>query len=172
MACNTSLSAIIKSCDNNVGGLIKFYIAPTEFVTGVTATTGTVTSIAMSGASKFVEFEFNKNSASYTDEAAISLENGSTYYTETITLKLPRREVAKRNAIALIAAGQRPLKIIVKDQNGLYWYAGYQNSVNLSALAGGSGAAKADGSSYDLTFLGEEPSQMYEVLEAAVALVI
>ena len=163
MACNTSLTSILKSCDNNTGGVSKFYIAPAEFVTGTTVSAGTVSAISMSGSSKFVEYQFNKNTANYTEEAAISLENGSTFFTTTVTLSIPRREVAKRNSIALVAAGQRDLKIILKDGNGLYWYVGYANSANLTALGEGSGTAKGDGSKYALTFVAEEPELMYEV---------
>ena len=173
MPCNTSLTSILKSCDNNTGGVTKFYIAPTEFVTGNTLSTGgTITAITMSGSSKFVEYEFNKNTANYVEEAAISLENGSTFYTTTVTLSIPRREVAKRNALSLIAAGQRDLKIILKDGNGLFWFVGYANSSNLTGLGEGSGTAKGDGSKYSLTFLAEEPVMMYEVSAAAVASVI
>lgn len=163
MACNTSLTSILKSCDNNIGGLTQILIAPAEFVTGTTESNGTITTIGMSGASLFVEYQFNKNSANYVEEAAIDLTNGSTFYTTTTTLTIPRREVAKRNSIALIAAGQRDLKLILKDGNGIYWYMGYSNSSNLSGLGEGSGAAKADGSKYALTFLAEEPDQMYEI---------
>lgn len=169
MACNTSLTSILKSCDNNVGGLTTFLIAPEEFVTGTTVTAGTVTAINMSGSSNFVEFQFNKNSASYTEEAAIDLTNGSTYYTETVTLTIPRRDVDKRNAIALIASGQRNLKILVKDGNSIWWFVGYTNSANLTALSEGSGAAKADGSKYTLTFVAEEPELMYEVDSTIIA---
>lgn len=168
MACNTTLTSILKSCDNNTGGVVKFYIAPEEFVSATTVSNGTITGITMSGSSNFVEYEFNKNSANYVEEAAISLENGSTYYTTTVTLTLPRREVAKRNSLALIAAGQRNVKIILKDGNGLYWYVGYANSANLTGLGEGSGTAKADGSKYSLTFIAEEPELMYEVDSAII----
>jgi len=169
MACNTSLTSILKSCDNNTGGVVKFYVAPEEFVTGTTLTAGTITVIGMTGSTKFVEYQFNKNTANYIEEAAISLENGSTFYTTTVTLSLPRREVAKRNSLALIAAGQRNLKIILKDGNGLYWYVGYANSANLTGLGEGSGTAKGDGSKYSLTFIAEEPEMMYEVSESIIA---
>jgi hypothetical protein len=123
----------------------------------------------MSGSNKFVEFEFNKNTANYVEDGTISLENGSTFFSQTVSLVIPRREVAKRNSIALIAAGQRDLDIIVKDSNGLFWYIGYANSANLTALGEGSGTAKADGSKYSLTFLAEEPEMMYEVNSAIIA---
>jgi len=172
MACNTSLTSILKSCDNNTGGVVKFYIAPSEFVTSTTVSAGTVTAISMSGNSKFVEYQFNKNTANYVEEAAISLENGSTFFTTTVTLSIPRREVAKRNSIALVAAGQRDLKIILKDGNGLYWYVGYANSANLTALGEGSGTAKGDGSKYTLTFVAEEPELMYEVKSSIISALI
>jgi len=168
MACNTSLTSILKSCDNNTGGVTKFYIAPSEFVTGTTQANGTITAIGMSGASKFVEYQFNKNTANYVEDAAISLENGSTFYTTTVTLSIPRREVSKRNSIALVAAGQRDLKIILKDGNGLYWFVGYANSANLTGLGEGSGTAKGDGSKYSLTFIAEEPELMFEVNSAII----
>ena len=169
MACNTSLTSILKTCDNNTGGVTKFYVVPSEFVTGTTQSAGTITAISMSGSANFVEYQFNKNTANYVEEAAISLENGSTFYTTTVTLSIPRREVAKRNSLALIAAGQRDLKIILKDGNGLYWYVGYANSANLTGLGEGSGTAKGDGSKYALTFIAEEPELMYEVDSTIIA---
>ena len=172
MSCNTSLTAILKDCSNNIGGVLKFYIAPSEFVLATTASTGTITAISMSGTSKFVEYQFNKNSASYVEEAGISLENGSLFYTTTATLTLPRREVAKRNSIALVASGLRDVKIIMKDANDLYWYCGYQNSANLTGVGEGSGVAKGDGSKYLLTFLAEEPEMMLEVQASVIAGII
>ena len=172
MSCNTALTSILKGCNNNIGGLAAFYIAPSEFVTGSTVSAGTVTAVNMSGATKFVTFEFNKNGGNYIEAAPISLENGSTYFEITVNLTIPRREVAKRNAIALLAAGQRNLDIIVLDQNGLYWYIGYANGANLTALGEGSGVSKADGSKYSLTFLAEEPELAYEVTSGIIANII
>ena len=172
MPCNTSLTSISKGCSNNIGGLTNVYLAPAEFVTGTTVTSGTVTTISMSGASKFVQYELNKNTANYVEAGTISLENGSTYFETTLTLSIPRREVAKRNSIALVAAGQRDLKIIVKDANGLYWFIGYANSANLTATGEGSGTARADGSKYSLTFLAQEPELMMEVDPSIIAGII
>ena len=172
MSCNTILSGIIKGCDNNMGGISNFYIAPSEFVTGTTESGGTISAINMSGATKFVEFVFNKNTGNFTVEAAIDPVNGSTYFNQTINLVIPRRDVDKRNAIALIASGQRDLKIIVKDANGLYWYFGDQNSCMLTAVGDGSGTAKSDGSKYSLTFLAEEPEMEYEVDSSIIAGII
>lgn len=163
MACNTTLTSIIKGCENNIGGLTNIYLAPIELIISSTETAGEITTIDMEIGSQFEEYTFNKNSASYVEEAGIDLTAGSTFYTTTLTLTIPRREVAKRQSLALVSAGQRDLAIIMRDGNGLYWYMGVAEGANLTALGEGSGAAKADGSKYALTFLAEEAEAMPEV---------
>lgn len=164
------LTEILKGCDNNLGGIRKFYITAQENVTAVTQSgSGFITAITLAGGTTFVEYEFTKNSSNYVEEGSFSLENGSTYYSVTTTLSIPRREQDKRNSIMLIAAGHQDLAIIMLDQNGLAWYQGLVNGANLTAQGEGSGTAKADGSKYSLTFLSEEPEMMNEVDPAIIA---
>ncbi len=174
MACNTPLTSIVNLCSgNNVGGLINIYIAPAEFVSATTTNaSGVITGITMSGSATFTKFEFNKNSANYTEVASISLENGSTFYTTTLTLKIAKRDSTKRASIALLTSGQRNLYTVITDANGSLWFQGYTNYANVTGNGGGSGAAKADGSSYELTILSEEPDMMPGVTQAALTAVI
>lgn len=163
------LTGIPKGCDNNLGGIKKFYITAFDNVTSIGLTgSGEITSIGLTGGT-FVEYEFNKNSSSYTEEAQISLENGSTFYTVTTNLVIPRRELAKRNALLLTAAGQQDLAIIIQDANDIYWLQGETNGANLTANGDGSGTSKADGSKYALTFVSEEPSLMRTIDPTIIA---
>jgi len=169
ITCNC-LDEILRGCDNNIGGLKAAYFLPfNEVLTiGATAGDGLVTSMTIGTACDgFVAYEFNKNSSSYTEEAAIDLVNGSTFYTVMTNLVIPRRDVDKRNALALVAAGQQDLAIILLDNNGIYWLQGKENGANLTAQGDGSGVAKADGSKYTLSFMSEEPEQMY-VIDPAI----
>jgi hypothetical protein len=100
----------------------------------------------------------------YTEEAAIDLVNGSSYYTQTITLMFHRREAAKSKAIKILGEGQRDLALVVGDANGKYWYF---PTAQLTAVAEGSGTAKADGSKYSITFVAENENLAYEV-DAAI----
>ena len=173
--CCTTVSALLKTCDNNLGGLKKAYIINMCDVTGTTAnggiviSSGTVTSLGLASGAAFAEFQFNKNTSNYVESTPISLENGSTYHTVTISLTIPRREAAKREALQLITAGQPDLMILLEDANGLVWLAGLDNGCNLTANEGGSGTAKADGSNYILTLMAEEPEAMPTVDAAVVA---
>lgn len=157
MACD-NLTSILKSCSpgGNLGGVKAIYIAASEDVSGTTITNGIITAITMSGSAKFQKFEFNKNSANYVEDSPSDLTVGSTVVTQTITLTLAKRDAAKRAAIAIATEGQRNLKVIVLDYNGIYWLFGYENDVNITNVTGGSGSAKTDANAYVITLVGEE----------------
>jgi hypothetical protein len=169
MAVCNSLTSILKSCDNNAGGVVKFYIAPADYVTGYTASAGVITAATMSAGTTFVEYEFNRGTSNFTEETTINLQNGSTFYNQTISLQLARREAAKRQSLLLIASGQPDLTVIVKDSNGIYWAFGFtEDKVNLTGNAGGSGTAKGDLNGYTLTFSCEAAEPAYEIDDAVV----
>lgn len=170
MACVLLTGGIAKNCDNNLGGVTKVYITDFENVTGVTAASGEISAFTMASGTQFYEFEFNKNTSSLAENAIVSLENGSLFYEQIVTLVIPRREVAKRNVLKLLM--QKELAVIVKDQNGLYWYVGEANGANITELPSTSGTAKGDANAYTLTIRAEEPEQAQEVDEAAVTAVI
>lgn len=170
--CNT-LESILKNCDPNTGGVTKIWLnnghiydgAPTfdadQLVTGATFVTG---------ATSWVEFQFNPNTSSFAESATVDLTNNTTFYTQTITLVLARREAVKRKALLQIANGQPTLTAIVKDSNGLYWLFGsLDDKLYMTGNEGGSGTAKADANGYTITLTCEDAKPAFEV-DSAVAL--
>lgn len=159
MACNT-LTSILKSCDNNIGGITSIYINDQDAITGPIVVTDWVVTDFGTLVDQFVPFEFRRNTGMYTEEAAIDLVNGSSFVTQTITLIFHRREASKSKAIKILGEGQRDLALVVGDANGKYWY--FANA-QLTAVAEGSGTAKADGSKYSITFVSEAENLAFEV---------
>jgi len=154
MACVSFSGGISLNCENNIGGLTKLYLTDFDNIISYTETGGTVSSITMATASKFYEFEFNRNSATYQEDLVKSVEAGSALFEQTITVTIPRRDVKKRNTLALLT--QRDLAAIVKDSNGYFWYPGREEGVYLLESTSTSGTTKADGSNYVITLRGEE----------------
>ena len=152
MAHCTALNAITKSCDNNVGGITNVWIYDADHVTSIVDSAGSITSMTLATGESGEAFAIKRNTSNFTEEAAIDLVNGSTFITQTINLMFHRREAAKSYAIQILGEGQRDLTIVLKDANGLYWVF---NDIQLSAVSEGSGTAKADGSKYSVTFVGE-----------------
>jgi len=172
MACE-ALETIVKSCDNNSGGIEKIWINQQDNIDNFTldgTNTWTINDINLvAGAPDYTAFEIRRNTGSYTEDAAIDLVNGSSYVTATINLLFHRRDQDKSQAIKILGAGQQYLNAIVKDMNGKYWYFPF---LQLSAVGEGSGTTRADGSKYSVTLLSENDYLAYEIEEAAVNAVI
>ena len=172
MACE-ALETIVKSCDNNSGGIEKIWINQQDNIASIDlddTNTWTIDAITLAGgAPDYTPFEIRRNTGSYTEDAAIDLVNGSSYVTATISLMFHRRDQDKSQAIKILGAGQQYLNAIVKDMNGKYWYFPY---LQLSAVGEGSGTTRADGSKYSVTLIAENDFLAYEIEEAAVNAVI
>mgnify|MGYP007019976614 CR=1 FL=1 len=82
MACE-ALETIVKSCDNNSGGIEKIWINQQDNIDTFTldaTNTWTIDAITLaSGAPDYTAFEIRRNTGSYTEDAAIDLVNGSSY---------------------------------------------------------------------------------------------
>jgi hypothetical protein len=159
MANCTALEGILKSCDNNIGGIRTVWLWDMEDQNsiGENTTNWEITSLDVTGTSSPAsfqgeEFQFIRNGSNYTEEATIDLANGSTFTTVNLNLMFTRREADKSKSIMLLAEGQRYLGGLVLDSNGIYWV--FQD-LQLSASTEGSGQAKADGSKYNVTLMAE-----------------
>ena len=172
MACE-ALETIVKSCDNNSGGIEKIWINQQDNISSIAldaTNTWTVETITLAGgAPDYTPFEIRRNTGSYVEDAAIDLVNGSSYVTKTISLMFHRRDQDKSQAIKILGAGQQYLNAIVKDMNGKYWYFPF---LQLSAVGEGSGTARADGSKYSVTLVSEDDFLSYEIEESAVTAVV
>lgn len=171
MACNTLLE-ILKSCDGNLGGIVKAWFNNGDAIDmdSVTIANGVVTAATLDiTAAEFVEFQFNPNTSNYAETSPIDLVTGSTFYEQVITIVLNRREAAKRQRLLLIADGQPELTVIIKDSNNLYWIFGLNDDkVYLTANDSGSGTAKADANNYTLTFTCQDSQPALLIDDAVV----
>jgi hypothetical protein len=166
MSCQ-ALENILKSCDNNSGGIYGIWINQQDEVASITPTDPSagagwsITGITLQATPVLFEnFYIRRNTSNFTEESNIDLVNGSSYVTQTINLMFHRREAAKSRAIKILGAGQQYLTAIVLDANGLYWYFPY---LQVSATGEGSGTTRADGSKYAVTLMAENEYLAYEV---------
>ena len=164
MSC-TTLETITKGCDNNIGGITSILVNDMDNLGTIVQANWVVSSFGTL-VDEFVAFEFKRNTGNYTEEVAADLINGSSFTTGTVTLMFHRREAAKSKAIKVLGEGQRDLALVVGDANGKYWY--FPNA-QITAVSEGSGAAKADGSKYSVTFVAEYENLAYEVNSALIA---
>ena len=159
MACN-EIESIIKSCDNNTGGIYSAYIGDMDDIATIVENQATwsVTTMTLAALTPALAFYFKRNTSNYTDEVASDLVAGSSFATSTIKLVFHRRDADKSKAIKILGEGQRYLYVVIGDANGLFWYFPY---MQLTANTGGSGTARADGSNYNVTLVGQNEFTAY-----------
>jgi len=173
MACQ-ALEAILKSCDNNSGGIYGIWINQQDEIASITPTNPSagagwdITAITLQAPPVLFEnYYIRRNTSNFTEDSTIDLVNGSSFVTSTINLMFHRREAAKSRALKILGAGQQYLAAVVLDANGNYWYFPY---LQVSATGEGSGTARADGSKYSVTLIAENEFLAYEVTMSTAAL--
>jgi hypothetical protein len=174
MDCNLLNGGITKGCDNNVGGIRKLWLKEKSAIEDAThgSPIKRISAINMvDAADKFYLFEFGKRSGSNYTQVTTTADTGSTVCVQTITLILARREQAKRDILLLLGKGKE-LVAIIEDSNGLFWYFGEYEGLEMTENNGGSGAQKTDLNGYTLTFIASEPEEACEVTSAGVEAVI
>jgi hypothetical protein len=159
MACNT-LTTISGTCGNNAGGISELYLWDMDDNVATASTFSTTTftwtaydiTAGTTGSNPPIAYIFNDKASNFTEETVVSLENGSTYNTQTVNLVFNRRSAAKSASIHLMGEGQRKLGALIKDANDTYWLI---EDLQLTATGEGSGTVKGDGSKYTVTLTAE-----------------
>ena len=170
MACNQTLSGLVKDCSPSMGGITEVLLANREDVSAVTADSGKVTEITMASSAKFKRYTFARNTGSMTSTYTIDQASGVRYVTTDLLLQFNRMETAKRVEISVLAVND--LVAIVKDANGIYWYLGYDEPVNASAGDGQTGTARGDANRYTITLQDNSKEMPMEVDSTIVAALI
>ena len=171
MACTTYLTGFSTSCGSNLPSIKKLYIGTFESSTFtytyqqnsesqdvldadgnkiIEAVSGAT---LKSGADKWVEFQFRKNSSSMDTEMTVN-DNGSHYYTNSATCTFAKIENSKRLALQSVASGE--CSMIIVDSNNQTWLVGADNPVSLTTLSGSTGTAIGDSNQYSVTLSADE----------------
>ena len=139
-------------CTDNVGGIKAFYVAnyTADLRTNATFTAGEITALA----TPVPVFKYELKSASnLSEETAKSVENGTTFTTQTLTAILQKQDSALLNELKLMSHG-RP-QIIVEDYNGNFLLMGLDHGCGVS-YSGTTGSSMGELNGYTLTAVATE----------------
>lgn len=170
MACNQTLTAILKDCSPSMGGILETYFANKEDVAEVTLTEDMVGRIEMADGKKFVKFQFAKNTGSMSSTYTIDPTTGVRYVTTDLVLVFNRMETSKR--VAITALAQNDLVAIVKDANGKYWFLGYNDAVTATTGDAMTGTARGDRNGYSVTLQDNSHEMPFEVDPEIIATLV
>lgn len=154
-------------CRDSVGGMKAVLFIEIDNVTAVTSASGSVSAIAKANNKRFWKYNLIRATASVEEAFNDSTENGTSFYTQTLSIILNKMQAATRNEIILLA--QNRLLAVVEDRNGKYWLYGKENGLIRSGGKAGTGTAFGDRNGYELTFVGEEGVMALEVASGIIA---
>ena len=141
-------------CKDTLGGITKAYIGQWN-ATGEDAI-GTVTANNISDAEASIqmyEYEVNRNTSNFQQTINGSAENGTVYYTQTLTLEFAKPDAGLAGEIENLA--QANLFIVVVDRNGTGWAFGHERGADLTGGTFDTGTSLGDKANFSVTFTAE-----------------
>jgi hypothetical protein len=166
MPCALSQGYVL-DCKDSLGGMTEVLFIAKADVTATTEASGVITAITKAAGKRFYKYELVKETANFVENINASVENGTVFYQQELTIVLNKLQANTRNEILLLA--QSLLVAIAKDNNGKYWYLGKNNGLDITAGNSGTGTAIGDRSGYTLTFTGKEAALSPEVSSSIIA---
>lgn len=174
MECNSiTLYGIQRDCSANMGGIQKVWMILKSDVTGSTITgqededstndivDGKMTALTLKSGAKVHAFNFRKGAASMTSNLQKDDTAGSYFWETDLVMNFQRMETAKRSAVMALTLAEACA--IVLDNNGIYWFLGYDEYLSATAGTGETGTAKTDANQYTVTLQDSSLSLPYEI---------
>ena len=149
------VEGVTLDCRQGAGGVDKIYLTEWANVASVTSASGSISAIGMNSGKKFWEVQLEMEVAQFNEDASVSIENGTTFYAQTLTFSVYKMTAKNRNIVRLLT--QNRLAVIVKDMDGVFRLAGETRAMHLTASASTTGKASGDKNGYNITLTGKEP---------------
>jgi hypothetical protein len=150
MACNLSAGRN-EVCKESVGGIQGVYFI--NFTTGSFTKNGNGEVTAVPSGSTLYYYEL-KGTSAYTETVNTSRENGTTFFSQELTLNLKKLTNEMTTQLKLMSYG-RP-QIIVWTMNGDALLVGEKEGADVTAGTIQTGGAMGDLYGYSVTFTGQE----------------
>ena len=151
MACNLSAGRN-EVCKDSIGGLTAVYFL--NYTSGSFTKNGSGEVTAVPSGSVVYKYELKGNS-SYTETVNSSRDNGTTFFSQELTLNLKKLTNEMTTQLKLMAYG-RP-QIFVQTMQGDTLLVGEREGADVTAGTIQTGAALGDLYGYSVTFTGLEP---------------
>jgi hypothetical protein len=148
-------------CKDSLGGIVEVYFMASQDVASYTVSGGVMTALTKDTGKRFYKYELVKATSNFVENINASVENGTIFYQQELTVVLNKLQVNTRNEILLLA--KNLLVAVAKDNNDKYWYLGLTRGLDITAGSSQSGTAEGDRSGYTLTFTAKEPELAPEV---------
>lgn len=152
MACSLTVTGRSLPCRDALGGVKQVWIG--EWSDGLWEDVASGEIADSSEALTLHDFVSPKNSSSLTQTVNSSVENGTVFYTQVLSLVLNKPVADDITEIQNLGKGR--LAIVVQDNNDNYFVLGHTRGCELTGGSVATGTAIGDLNGFTLEFTGEE----------------
>ena len=150
-----------------MGGIKEVYIVKKDSITEVTLSENQISAITMADSAKWSTYKFRKGTSQFTSTMTTDDAAGTMSFETVLALQFSKQDTAKR--LEIMALCMDEVAVIVLDNNGKYWYLGYDNPVTATAATGQSGTAFGDFGGYNVELTDNSKELPFEVTAEAIA---
>ena len=160
-------------CRENVGGIQAIWLIDTRNLydasgnTRVTESSGTVTAMTKATGTRFYKFEVPRGTAVASTNMTGSMENGTVFYTHSLTFPINSRTATVRNIITTLAKNR--LTFVTLEMDGVYRMYGQGYGLMMDSTTNSSGTAPGDRNGAELVFSSMEISDFLVVSSSVAA---
>lgn len=154
--CEAILNGINRTCDTNIGGVARFWLADKGKVQGSIQTEdGKITAIGAKA--NWFEYQVRDETSTVSWAGVEGIGGTVAYWNYTVTLVIDRHDSTKSKEVDELR--KAPLVLIFEDGNGMKWMLGADRGLIMKAsTAGEFGTAFTDQNKYTLTFESAMPT--------------
>ena len=159
-------------CRESVGGIQAIWLISNANLydasgnSRVTESSGTVTAMTKATGTRFYKFEVPRGTAVASTNMTGSMENGTVFYTHSLTFPINSRTATVRNIITTLAKNR--LTFVTLEMDGVYRMYGKGYGLMMDSTTNSSGTAPGDRNGAELVFSSMEIDD-FLVVSASVA---
>jgi len=168
MSCPITLSGMPLEC-KNIGGIKTVYIIDRSKVLNVAIDpiTEVISGITLSGTTKFSTYEMQPQTSNLSSKTTNSVENNTSFIESTINLVFSKMTATRRLELKALRLGQ--MAVIVRDNNDVYHYLGYDYPVEMQDSTNQTGTAFGDASGYNVNLIDRSFDEPYTVSSTIIS---
>ena len=152
MACSITINGRAFPCKTGIGGIKRVWAAAYADDLWEAIAAGAVADAAASLTMR--SFELTKNSGSLEQTVTSSVENGTIFYSQVVTMVMPVLTPAANAEISDLLSAR--VALVVEDNNGNLLIMGYSLGCEATGGTIGTGTGKGDMNGYSIQFTAEE----------------
>jgi len=160
-------------CRESVGGIQAIWLISNANLydasgnSRVTESSGTVTAMTKATGTRFYKFEVPRGTAVASTNMTGSMENGTVFYTHSLTFPINSRTATVRNIITTLAKNR--LTFVTLEMDGTYRMYGKGYGLMMDSTTNSSGTAPGDRNGAELVFSSMEIDDFLVVSSSVAA---